>query len=365
MSNRRIESPDLNSEIELAPSGVVQSIIKSNGLTVGSLSNNSQLHWGDSCLQFTVDTITEDDGINVDDTNLIDISASGYYFGNPDDGFKVEKGLVDDTIDFKINNASALTITPSGIIEESIDIAMLNPATVIALQTPIGAVLTYAGATAPTGFLLCDGSEVSRTTYSSLYSAIGNAWGEGDGSTTFHLPDLRGRTLRGVDNGAGRDPDVLARTASNTGGNVGDNVGSVQDDVIKDHGHSYSLVASGGTSSAGGSTFTGNAGSYSGSTGSSSVPHTHSGTLLTSGVLTAGAGSTPYSFVTGSTSIGAATDTSHTHSISISDHAHEFNYSHSHSVSVGISGSINSVSGATSSSETRMKNANVNFIIKY
>ena len=51
----------------------------------------------------------------------------------------------------------------------------------------------------PSGWLFCDGSEVSRTLYSSLYAAIGTTWGAGDGSTTFNLPDLRGRTAVGVD----------------------------------------------------------------------------------------------------------------------------------------------------------------------
>ena len=93
---------------------------------------------------------------------------------------------------------------------------------------PAGTVLPFAGTTAPTGFLLCNGATISRTTYSKLYAAIGSAHGAGDGSTTFHLPDYRGRFLRGADGGAARDPDRAARTAANSGGATGDNVGSVQ-----------------------------------------------------------------------------------------------------------------------------------------
>lgn len=63
---------------------------------------------------------------------------------------------------------------------------------------PIGSVLSYAGASVPTGFLLCDGAAVSRTTYSKLFTAIGIVWGAGDGSTTFNLPDLRRRALYGT-----------------------------------------------------------------------------------------------------------------------------------------------------------------------
>ena len=98
---------------------------------------------------------------------------------------------------------------------------------------PAGTVLPFAGAVAPDGWALCDGSTVSRTDYAELYMAIGDAWGNGDGSTTFHLPDMRGRFMRGVDAGAGRDADSGDRTPSNTGGNSADAVGSAQDDAMQ------------------------------------------------------------------------------------------------------------------------------------
>lgn len=56
-----------------------------------------------------------------------------------------------------------------------------------------GTIVAYGGAAAPTGWLLCDGSAVSRTTYAALFTAIGTTFGVGDGSTTFNLPDLRDR----------------------------------------------------------------------------------------------------------------------------------------------------------------------------
>lgn len=55
----------------------------------------------------------------------------------------------------------------------------------------IGFVKTFAGTTPPEGTLLCDGSAVSRDTYSDLFDVIGTTWGEGDGTSTFNLPDLR------------------------------------------------------------------------------------------------------------------------------------------------------------------------------
>ena len=75
-----------------------------------------------------------------------------------------------------------------------------------AASLPAGVVLHFANSSAPSGWLECNGTAVSRTTYASLFSAIGTVYGAGDGSTTFNLPDLRGQFLRGWDNGAGVDP---------------------------------------------------------------------------------------------------------------------------------------------------------------
>lgn len=66
---------------------------------------------------------------------------------------------------------------------------------------PSGSILSFGGATAPTGYLLCDGTAVSRTTYSSLFTAIGTSFGTGDGSTTFNVPDLRANVPAGYKSG--------------------------------------------------------------------------------------------------------------------------------------------------------------------
>lgn len=72
---------------------------------------------------------------------------------------------------------------------------------VLLITLPVGAVVSWAGATLPTGYMECNGAAVSRATYSELYTALGGAsspWGQGDGSTTFNLPDLRDRAPVGV-----------------------------------------------------------------------------------------------------------------------------------------------------------------------
>jgi hypothetical protein len=94
---------------------------------------------------------------------------------------------------------------------------------------PAGTIVPFAGpdTNVPAGWLLCDGQSVSQSTYSRLFDAIGIAWGDPGGSN-FNLPDLRGRFLRGVDNGQGNDPDASLRTALYAGGATGDEAGSYQ-----------------------------------------------------------------------------------------------------------------------------------------
>jgi len=69
----------------------------------------------------------------------------------------------------------------------------------------IGSVTAFAMPTPPEGWLVCDGSAVSRTDYADLFAAIGTVWGDGDQISTFNLPDLRGEFLRGLDAGRGVD----------------------------------------------------------------------------------------------------------------------------------------------------------------
>lgn len=96
---------------------------------------------------------------------------------------------------------------------------------------PPGTIIAFGGTTIPAGWLVCDGSAVSRTTYVPLFAAIGINFGGGDGVITFNLPDLRGRFMRGMDAGAGRDPDAATRTPSKPGAPGGDVVGSLQGDA--------------------------------------------------------------------------------------------------------------------------------------
>lgn len=88
----------------------------------------------------------------------------------------------------------------------------------------IGEVFDYAGATAPPLSLLCYGQAISRTTYAALFAAIGDVHGVGDGSTTFNVPDLRGRVIAGQDDMGGTSAN---RLTAQTGGIDGDALGAV------------------------------------------------------------------------------------------------------------------------------------------
>jgi microcystin-dependent protein len=91
--------------------------------------------------------------------------------------------------------------------------------------TPAGSLIHFAGATTPAGYLKCQGQLLSRTVYARLFLAIGVLYGSGDGTSTFAVPDGRGRFLRQLDEGAGRDPDRV--------------LGSSQGDSFASHEHDY------------------------------------------------------------------------------------------------------------------------------
>ncbi len=75
-------------------------------------------------------------------------------------------------------------------------------------DAPVGSIQAYGGATAPWGWLLCQGQAVSRATYAELFGVIGTSFGAGDGSTTFNVPDLRGKTTFGVSSSSSELPSV-------------------------------------------------------------------------------------------------------------------------------------------------------------
>ena len=122
---------------------------------------------------------------------------------------------------------------------------------------PTGAVLPFAGASAPSGHLLCFGQAISRSTYSDLFTAIGTVYGVGNGSTTFNIPDLRGRVVAGQDDMGGTSANRLTDQSGGVDGDVLGDTGGAETHTLTvaqlaSHSHDVSptnsIVMSGGSS---------------------------------------------------------------------------------------------------------------------
>ena len=236
-------------------------------------------------------------------------------------------------------------MTNVATLQTAADLSASITAQGISSLVPAGVILAFGGATAPTGWLLCNGAAISRVTYLDLFNAIGTAHGYGDNiavTGTFNLPDYRGRFIRGVDGAVTRDPNAATRTAANTGGNTGDNVGSVQVNATAKNGLSASSSVP---------TFTGTA---STNTGNVSIGHTHS---LPS--IPVNGGSTAYgfsAFLTGNSVNATVTMPSTTTGDASANHQHSFT----------SSGTVTAptITVGAGDNETRPLNAYVNYIIK-
>lgn len=119
------------------------------------------------------------------------------------------------------------------------------------IPIPSGIIEAYGGTSAPSGYVLCDGSAINRTTNAALFSAIGTAYGTGDGSTTFNVPDLRQRF-------------VLGKATSGTGSTLGGTGGTI------DHDHGSPITSGTPSTTVAATNLTGTA---------ASTTHTHSVTL--------------------------------------------------------------------------------------
>ena len=100
-------------------------------------------------------------------------------------------------------------------------------------DAPIGTISPFGGSSVPSGYLLCNGQTVSRASYKELFAVIGVAFGSGDGSTTFNLPDLREATTKGVG---------LSGKSDNHYDADGVALGEFIDDRIQNHTHYYSTT---------------------------------------------------------------------------------------------------------------------------
>lgn len=115
---------------------------------------------------------------------------------------------------------------------------------------PVGTVIDYAGSTAPDGWIICDGRAVSRTDFAALFAVVGTTFGNGDGSTTFNVPDLRGRVVAGLDNMGGAaasrlGSSGLGTSATSVGASGGTQTHTLTTAQMPSHSHSASTSSSG------------------------------------------------------------------------------------------------------------------------
>lgn len=156
------------------------------------------------------------------------------------------------------------SIDGANIIAGSVPLSALAGGSVF----PVGIPFPWPGAVVPTGFLLCYGQAISRTDYPLLYANLGTTWGIGDGSTTFNLPDLRGRVIAGLDGMGGSAANRVTSGISGINGNLLGSTGG--DERVQQHNHTltdpghFHVIHTGGAAGTGlrgdaqGSTYSGN-----------------------------------------------------------------------------------------------------------
>ena len=211
------------------------STLAGNGLA-GSGATTLDVNVDNSTLEINLDTLRVKDG-GITSAKILDGSIVAGDIAN---STIVAANIANDTLtatqiavnaigsselaDNAVDTAAiaALAVTTAKITDANVTNAKLAADA----ATPTGSITAFAAATgAPTSWLACDGTAISRTTYSALFVVIGTTWGVGDGSTTFNLPDLRGRTLAGVEATATRlttananDSNITSTVVGSTGG---------------------------------------------------------------------------------------------------------------------------------------------------
>ena len=176
--------------LQVSISGMVAKVKAGAGIVRGVMIAN------DSDLTLTIDTTA---------SSRIDRVVMGVDQSVPSAGIYVLKGTDGTTTAPELANTTSkrelclaeIMVTPNGVSSYS-DTRLTSLCGVVRnllgdARNIAGIINAYAGSTAPDGYLMCDGSAVSRTNYAALFAAIGTTYGAGDGSTTFNVPNLSGR----------------------------------------------------------------------------------------------------------------------------------------------------------------------------
>ena len=173
-------------------------------------STHTELSIVDGDTAATATTLVDADRIVVNDDGTMAQVALSDFKTYMNSNITTINGLTYPTADG--NAGDALTTDGAGTLSFSPIVSFLS-----------GMVIPYAGTSAPSDWLFCYGQAISRTTYADLFTAIGTTFGTGDGSTTFNVPDLRGRVIAGKDDMGATSAD---RLTNQSGGLDGDTLGA-------------------------------------------------------------------------------------------------------------------------------------------
>jgi len=136
--------------------------------------------------------------------------------------------------------SSSSPMSGAAIADNTINIDELS-ATLQQSLAPVGSLMMYAGSSAPSGWLFCDGSAISRTTYSALFAVIAEEFGQGNGTTTFNVPDLKGRVPVGAGTGVGLSARALSDASGSETVTLTTSQMPVHNHTITDPGHYHSV----------------------------------------------------------------------------------------------------------------------------
>ena len=184
---------------KLQPSKIMAILSKGNTYASGDSVTSTNLN-------ALVDSATFVSGSNqTTDNSTLEVHSGGYL--------QVKDGGITNA------KLAAGAVNASSIGDGTITSDKLATSAITALM-PSGSVIPYAGTSTPTNWLLCAGQAVSRATYADLFSAISTTYGVGDGSTTFNIPDLRGRVIAGQDDMGGSSANRLTGLTGGVDGDV-------------------------------------------------------------------------------------------------------------------------------------------------
>jgi microcystin-dependent protein len=135
-----------------------------------------------------------------------------------------------------------------GVVQASDGATQANDATAANdMNIPTGTIIAFAGTTAPVGWAICDGSEVNRIAYATLFAIIGVTFGGGDGVNTFDLPSLQGRAIIGAGQGNGLSKRSIGEAVGEESHTLTISELPAHSHLIIDPGHAHSLVLPGST----------------------------------------------------------------------------------------------------------------------